>query len=559
MVENRIFEMENTFIFGQNHIGIPNSNVKKVDRKLKSFLISLSLTELNNYLEEIPENNNNKFTKLVTKFFQKYKTEESTNEILLEISQFIKTDKFELIISDVLEKFDSELTHNKRSVSTFQSFKSNHLTDKEEQKRNFFEANKNGSIIQKLFYILKEKIIYCKCNKITYDYNFDKFLLIDLNKENDKILLNNKLFKIQKMNKTDECKFCSKKNNKNVEESFIDFPNILIIYLKGEKLYNFSLSKSNYYPNNFIRNVFYSLVAFIELNTNLVYFKIKNNWYNYNENDKLETANIEFKKPIILIYKLLNNNNNNSDKNNDINSNKLFQNNINKSVKINLSSNNNMNNIVHNNENKQQKTNSENIHLNSDKIYNNNDNMNIKKEINNMNKNMNNNLNLEDNINDGNNNISNLKHELDESKKTIEEQKNIINDLRNQLNEKNLSLENNKTMIQSLRNVISNKENEIYQLKCGLNNNFQNNFNLNFIIQEEQKNYSIPCNSNDIFAKIEEKLYEIFPEYRETENYFLFKGRKILRFKSIFENQIQNNYPVLMVIIRSDDKTIVRP
>ena len=515
MVENRIFEMENTFIFGQNHIGIPNSNVKKVDRKLKSFLISLSLTELNNYLEDIPENNNNKFTKLVTKFFQKYKTEESTNEILLEISQFIKTDKFELIISDVLEKFDSELTHNKRSVSTFQSFKSNHLTDKEEQKRNFFEANKNGSIIQKLFYILKEKIIYCKCNKITYDYNFDKFLLIDLNKENDKILLNNKLFKIQKMNKTDECKFCSKKNNKNVEESFIDFPNILIIYLKGEKLYNFSLSKSNYYPNNFIRNVFYSLVAFIELNTNLVYFKIKNNWYNYNENDKLETANIEFKKPIILIYKL------------------------------------------HNNENKQQKTNSENIHLNSDKIYNNNDNMNIKKEINNMNKNMNNNLNLEDNINDGNNNISNLKHELDESKKTIEEQKNIINDLRNQLNEKNLSLENNKTMIQSLRNVISNKENEIYQLKCGLNNNFQNNFNLNFIIQEEQKNYSIPCNSNDIFAKIEEKLYEIFPEYRETENYFLFKGRKILRFKSIFENQIQNDSPVLMIV--NSEGTIVFP
>ena len=203
------------------------------------------------------------------------------------------------------------------------------------------------------------------------------------------------------------------------------------------------------------------------------------------------------------------------------------------------------------NENNQQKTNFENFDLNSDKIYNNNDDMNIKKEISNMNKIMNNNsnkinninnsnnnnLNLKDNFNNGNNNyISNLNHELDESKKTIEEQKKIINDL---------------------RNVISNKDKEIYQLRCGLNNNFQNNFELNFIIQEEQINDSIPCNSSDIFAKIEEKLYEKYPKYRETENYFLFKGRKILRFKSIFENQIQNNYPVLMVT--HSEGTIVRP
>lgn len=110
IILSNINDMRNTFILGQNHIGIPNSNVKKVDRKLKSFLISLSLTELNNYLEDIPENNNSKFIKLVTKFFQKYKTEESTYEILLEISQFIKTDNFELIISDIFEKFDSELT-----------------------------------------------------------------------------------------------------------------------------------------------------------------------------------------------------------------------------------------------------------------------------------------------------------------------------------------------------------------------------------------------------------------------------------------------------------------
>ena len=47
-----------------------NSNVKKVDRKLKSFLILLSLTELSKNLKDIPENNNNKIITSITKFFK---------------------------------------------------------------------------------------------------------------------------------------------------------------------------------------------------------------------------------------------------------------------------------------------------------------------------------------------------------------------------------------------------------------------------------------------------------------------------------------------------------
>ena len=97
-------KMKETYILGQNQInGMSNSNVKKVDRKLKSFLILLSLTELSKDLEEIPENKNNKIITLITKFFKEYKIGESTDEILLEISQFIKTDNFELIISDIFE------------------------------------------------------------------------------------------------------------------------------------------------------------------------------------------------------------------------------------------------------------------------------------------------------------------------------------------------------------------------------------------------------------------------------------------------------------------------
>ena len=32
--------------------------------------------------------------------------------------------------------------------------------------------------------------------------------------------------------------------------------------------------------------------------------------------------------------------------------------------------------------------------------------------------------------------------------------------------------------------------------------------------------YPIKCLPSDIFAEVEEKLYKIFPEYRETNNVF---------------------------------------
>lgn len=308
-----ILEVQNTYILGKT-----NSNVKKVDKKLKAFLILLYLTELKSNLEGSPENNNLKITNLVTKFFRKFKYQDDTDDIFLEISQFIRTNNFEFIIWDLLDRLDSELAHNIRSASSCQSFNSSYYNDEEKQKKNFVEANKNGSIVQKLFYIPQEQKIKCKCKNITYNYFFEKFLLVDLNKETNEILLKDKIFTSKKMNKKESCNFCPQNNSKEVEEFFFDFPKILIVYLKGEKIHKFSLS-SNFDVKDSIKNASYSLASFIELNTNLVYFKLRNNWYYYNENYLLDKANIERKKPIILVYRLKNNDN--SFINNDIKSN----------------------------------------------------------------------------------------------------------------------------------------------------------------------------------------------------------------------------------------------
>ena len=53
--------------------------------------------------------------------------------------------------------------------------------------------------------------------------------------------------------------------------------------------------------------------------------------------------------------------------------------------------------------------------------------------------------------------------------------------------------------------------------------------------------YSIICKNTDNFTKIENELYEKYPEYRNYENYFLYNGRKVNRFKTLEYNRIYNH------------------
>ena len=53
--------------------------------------------------------------------------------------------------------------------------------------------------------------------------------------------------------------------------------------------------------------------------------------------------------------------------------------------------------------------------------------------------------------------------------------------------------------------------------------------------------YAIPCKNTDTFVRLEEKLYEDYPEYKDKDTYFIKNGNKIKRFKSLDENKIKNN------------------
>ena len=71
---------------------------------------------------------------------------------------------------------------------------------------------------------------------------------------------------------------------------------------------------------------------------------------------------------------------------------------------------------------------------------------------------------------------------------------------------------------------------------------------VHFMTTDQKVNYPIICHKNNVFAEIEEKLYLEYPEYRETNNYFLMDGIQILRFKTIQENKIKNGKPVTLIL-----------
>ena len=145
------------------------------------------------------------------------------------------------------------------------------------------------------------------------------------------------------------------------------------------------------------------------------------------------------------------------------------------------------------------------------------------------------------------NEINRLKRELNNANRIIEEQKIKIIELENQLKNDNII---------SLKNEIKLKNKKIEELTIKLHNVNINNHKserkdnkcINFTSIDQKINYSLPCLSTDIFAKIEEELYKKYPEFRETNNYFTSNGKEILRFKTISENNISKEYPVILCV-----------
>ena len=126
-----------------------------------------------------------------------------------------------------------------------------------------------------------------------------------------------------------------------------------------------------------------------------------------------------------------------------------------------------------------------------------------------------------------------------------------------EINDLKLQLQNKEKTIQLLNNQISNKIIELNNLKNKINNNTSDDLinvinpgekiiAAQFISTDQNITYAIPCKNTTSFVRVEEKLYEVYPEYKETENHFIHNGNVIKRFKTIEENNIQSGMPIIL-------------
>ena len=63
---------------------------------------------------------------------------------------------------------------------------------------------------------------------------------------------------------------------------------------------------------------------------------------------------------------------------------------------------------------------------------------------------------------------------------------------------------------------------------------------------DQKIHYSLICKNTHIFNQLEILLYDKYPEYKETENFFIVNGIKINRFKTLEENKINNSDIILL-------------
>jgi len=145
-----------------------------------------------------------------------------------------------------------------------------------------------------------------------------------------------------------------------------------------------------------------------------------------------------------------------------------------------------------------------------------------------------------------------LKDKLLKANKKIEEQKQEIEELKYKMT---MIKSEGMNQINNLMKNIEDKEKQIKELKANSKNKKKsNNFvdiskikAVNFLSIDGNVNHAMACRGDQSFSEIEEKLYEIYPQYRETNNVFLCCGRVIMRFKTIDENKIRDGDIVQLI------------
>jgi len=154
-------------------------------------------------------------------------------------------------------------------------------------------------------------------------------------------------------------------------------------------------------------------------------------------------------------------------------------------------------------------------------------------------------------INNNDEDITSIKKQNEDYKKKIKELEDKIIKLELIIKEKDIII-NEYNKLKENKNIINNDNsnyiNKIKELEKEIEK-YKNYFlqpgekllTIKFISIDQAINFEIYAKNTEYFSKLETSLYEKYPKYKDTENYFLVNGKKLNRHRTLEENNIKDN------------------
>ena len=142
------------------------------------------------------------------------------------------------------------------------------------------------------------------------------------------------------------------------------------------------------------------------------------------------------------------------------------------------------------------------------------------------------------------NKISKLENYIKELEKKLKEKENKINEekIKNEELINKIKLFKSNSNNYSLNDRILKLEIELNKFKSYCLSPGEKLISVKFISTDQSiYNFTAVAKNTDKFFKLEELLYEKYPNYRDSDNYFIFNGNKVKRNRTIEENNIKDN------------------
>ena len=134
-------------------------------------------------------------------------------------------------------------------------------------------------------------------------------------------------------------------------------------------------------------------------------------------------------------------------------------------------------------------------------------------------------------------------NEILKSNLNNEKLKNI--DLQNKIDKQINIIHNNDSKINNLYAKIEDLKEKLSRYPFELKKD-EKMISVIFTSDDQKIHFSVICKNTEKFNRLEEKLYNDYPEYSETNNYFVVNGNRIQKFKTLDENNIRNSDIIIL-------------